>query len=394
MKKPLFNRKTAEHAAIGALAGIALTLVLALAAFGGPAGLRSALKYAAVTRVIRADYVADYDLDEITDAALSAAVDSLDDSWSYYMDAETYEAYQDYSANRYQGIGVTIMKDEDTGGFLITAITKDGPAQTAGMEAGDIILAVDGEDVTEGDASFVRSLIQADYGRTAVVTALRANGERKDFSVSCEEIYSTPISYELLDGGVGYVIISNFHDGAAQEAIEAIEALIAEGAEGLVFDVRSNPGGQVSELVELLDYILPEGDIFIRADKNGREAVEVSDAACVEMPMAVVINGDSYSAAEFFAAALQEYDWAVVVGEPSTGKGRSQVTVPLWDGSAVHISKYTYLTPLRNDLYAAGGVTPDVEVELTEEQRLAFDTGWLTAADDPQIRAAISAVEA
>jgi carboxyl-terminal processing protease len=253
---------------------------------------------------------------------------------------------------------------------------------------------VDGVSVTEGDTSFVRELIQADYNQTAVVTVLRETGDTVDFDVSCEEIYTSPVSYQMLENDVGYVAITNFRQGAASNAIEAIEELLEQGATSLVLDVRSNPGGQVTELVELLDYLLPEGDVFIRADKKGREVVETSDAACLDMPMAVLVNGDSYSAAEYFAAALREYGWAIVVGEATTGKARSQVTIPLWDGGAVHLSKYTYLTPQRQDLYEAGGLVPDVVIELTEQQRSDFDTGWLKPADDPQIQGAIDALGA
>ena len=209
--------------------------------------------------------------------------------------------------------------------------------------------------------------------------------------MSCREVYSNPVSYQLLEEDVGYIRIDNFREGAAEEATAAIEALTAEGASCLVFDVRNDPGGQLTELTALLDYLLPEGDIFIRADKDGNETVDTSGAGCVELPMAVIVNGDSYSAAEFFAAALQEYGAAEVVGEHTTGKARSQVTVALSDGSAVHLSKYSYLTPMRNDLYASGGITPDVEIVLSEEERRSFDTGWLEPQDDPQVRAAADA---
>jgi carboxyl-terminal processing protease len=383
-----------KSALTGAAVGMIATIVLVTALFGGFSGLRAAARFASVLRVVRTQYVGEYDINELTEDAMSAVISGLDDNWSYYMDADTYEAYQDYSANRYQGIGVTISKDEETGGFLVVSITKDGPAQTAGMVVGDIILAVDGQSVTEEDASYLRGLIQADYNKQALVTVLRADGQTVDFSVSCEVIYSSPVSYEMLDENVGYVSITNFRQGAGEDAIAAIEDLIDQGAQSLVLDVRSNPGGQVTELVKLLDYLLPEGDIFIRADKRGHEVTETSDASCVEMPMAVLVNGDSYSAAEFFAAALREYDWATVVGEPTTGKARSQVTIPLWDGGAVHLSKYTYLTPQRQDLYEAGGIVPDVEIVLTEEERTEFDTGWLEPADDPQIQAAIAALNA
>lgn len=372
----------------GAVLGVLAAFAVLLWHMGGWSGFAAARKYASVLRTLERDYIGAYDAAQITDDALAGAVGGLD-AWSYYMDAEEYAAYQDYSANRYQGIGVTIMKDDETGGFLVTDVQRDGPAETAGIVPGDIILAVDGQSVTEGDTEYLRSLIQADFGQQALVTVRHEDGREEDFSVSCEEIYASPVSYELMDGDVGYIIISNFREGAGGEAVAAVDALVAEGARSLVFDVRSNPGGLVSELVELLDHLLPEGDVFIRVDKNGNEQIDRSDAACVELPMAVIVNADSYSAAEFFAAALREYGWAQVVGEATTGKARSQITVELEDGSAVHFSKYSYLTPDRNDLYEAGGLTPDVEVALTEEERQDFDTGWLEPADDPQVQAAL-----
>ncbi len=373
---------------IGVLIGLVAAAAAVTAAFGGLSGVRSAVKYALVLQVIRRDFVADYDMESVTDAAMSGAISGLDDRWSYYMNAEEYAAYRDYSANRYQGIGVTVRKDEDTGGFLIVTVNKDGPAMQAGLVAGDIIVAVDGQDVTGGETADLKALIQADFGQNALVAVLR-EGERREFSVSCEEVYSDPVEYELLDGGTGYVMISNFREGSAQSAIDAVDELVSLGAERLVFDVRNDPGGQLTELIALLDYLLPEGEIFIRADKTGAETVEMSDADCVELPMAVLINGESYSAAEFFAAALREYDWAVLVGEPTTGKARSQITVGLSDGSAVHLSKYSYLTPDRVDLTETGGLVPDVEAALTEEELTELLSGWLEPADDPQVQTAV-----
>ena len=388
MKKFSLDKRLVRGAAC-VLAGALIALVIVILGFGGMRGFARAAKFASVMRVIRSQFVGEYDPDDVTDAALANAVASLDDNWSYYMDAESYEEYQNYSANRYQGIGVTIMQDEATGGFLITAITKDGPAQQAGIEAGDIILAVDGTSVVGGTSDDLRALIQADFGKEAFITVQRATGEQWQVYVSCEEVYTSPVSYELLQDHIGYVAITNFRQGAGSESIAAVEALIEQGADSFVFDVRSNPGGQVSEMVEILDYLLPEGDIFIRADKRGHEAIERSDESCLEMPMAVVVNADSYSAAEFFAAALRDYDWALLAGDPTTGKARSQVTYSLWDGSAVHLSTYSYLTPSRTDLYEAGGLTPDAEVSLSEEELVRYQTGWLEPGDDPQVQAAI-----
>lgn len=379
---------------LAVVTGMVTAAVVFIFLCGGFNNALAAFRYGNALGVIRANFVAETDAQALTDAALTAAVASLDDRWSYYMDEDTYEAYQDTATNRYQGIGVTISKDEATGGFLVSSVTRDGPADRAGIVKGDILLAVDGVDVTAGTTEDIRELIQADFGKEAVVTVLHGDGTREDMAVSCEEIYDNPVDYELLEGNVAYVAIENFRAGAGEEAVLAVEELLEQGAECLILDVRSNPGGQVTELVALLDYLLPEGDLFIRADKKGREVVESSDEECLEMPMAVLVNESSYSAAEFFAAALQEYDWAVVVGEQTTGKARSQVTIPLLDGGAVHVSRYTYLTPNRVDLYEAGGVVPDVEVSLTEEVRLEFDTGWLEPGDDPQVLAAIDALSA
>ncbi len=366
-----------------------VSFAAALFLFHGFAGLRGAMKLSAALWIFDRDFVTDYDTESVIDGALAGAVSSLDDRWSYYMTAEEYEDYQDYSANRYQGIGVTIQKDEDTGGFRIVTVNRDSPAAQAGIAAGDLILAVDGESTEEMETIDLRTRVQEAFGRTVLLRIRHEDGGEEELSVSCEEIYSSPVTYALLAENVGYVRIANFREGSSADAIAAIEELISEGAQSLLFDVRSDPGGQLTELVALLDYLLPEGDIFIRTDKQGRETVEVSDASCVDMPMAVLVNGDSYSAAEFFAAALREYGWATVVGEPTTGKARSQVTVALADGSAVHLSKYAYLTPNRVDLYEAGGIVPDVEAALSEEERSVFDTGWLEPEDDPQIQAAI-----
>ena len=381
-------------AALYVLAGALTALLIVILGFGGFHGFARAAKFASVQRIIRSRYVGEYDADAVTDAALSSAIVSLGDEWSYYMDADSYDAYQDYSANVYQGIGVTVSVDEATGGFLVHATDRDGPADRAGVTAGDIILAVDGEDMTGKTLEELRARIQADYGQEALLTLQGADGGTREVSVLCEEIYSSPVRYELLDGHIGYIAISNFRQGAGQESIAAVDSLRELGADSLVFDVRNDPGGQVTEMVEILDYLLPEGDLFIRADKKGHEVVETSDEDCVEMPMAVVVNAESYSAAEFFAAALRDYDWAKIAGEPTTGKARSQVTYSLWDGSAVHLSTYSYLTPSRTDLYEAGGLVPDAEAAMPEELLLQYQTGWLEPEDDPQVQAAIALLDA
>ena len=176
--------------------------------------------------------------------------------------------------------------------------------------------------------------------------------------------------------------------------VEVPEELLEEqDASALVFDMRGNPGGQLTELLEMLDYLLPECEMFVSVDREGKEKVYTSDKDCVTVPMAVLIDGDSYSAAEFFAAALWEYELAVTVGQPTSGKGRSQTTLFFSDGSALHISNKRYLTPKRVDLSEEGGLQPDVPAALTAEEAVQFASGHLAYAADPQLPAAADAVK-
>jgi carboxyl-terminal processing protease len=301
--------------------------------------------------------------EQVSSSAFYSMVKALGDKWSYYMTPAEYENYKLYTANQYAGIGVTIEKDEATKGFRIVAVTPGSPAEASGVVVGDIMLKVEGEDVAELDTDGVRDLITARLDDSIMVTMQRLDGSVKDMQINCRLINIVPVQSAMLEKKTGYVKISNFEKGSAVASREAVEKLLAEGAVCFVFDVRGNPGGLLSELTDLLDYILPEGDIFVSVDKENREQVTKSDNICIDVPMVVLIDENSYSAAEFFAAALSEYGWAKTVGTKTTGKGRSQITVELSDGSAVHLSSRKYLTPKRVDLSIQGGLSPDVPVE-------------------------------
>ena len=202
------------------------------------------------------------------------------------------------------------------------------------------------------------------------------------------QILTEVVSYEMLENSIGLIAISNFDARCADETIAAIEALREQGAQALIFDVRNNPGGYATELVKVLDYLLPEGDLFRTLDYAGRETVDKSDASFLDMPIAVVCNEDSYSAAEFFPAAIQEYGAGTIVGMPTCGKGYFQYTYELSDGSAVGLSAGKYFTPSGKSLIGTG-IQPDVVVEVDDETRAKIAYGTLDAKDDPQIQAAV-----
>lgn len=337
--------------------------------------------------LIQERYIGEADGEAMEDAAAAAMVKATGDRWSYYIPASQYEAHKEQSENAYVGIGITIQQAEDGSGFLIVMVNQNGPAQEAGVQVNDLLIAVEDQDVREMTADQVRELIRGEAGTKVSLTVMR-QGEHQTLAVERRRIESAVATGQMLTDGIGLVKISNFDERCASESIAAIQKLQQEGAKKIIFDVRNNPGGYAEELVKLLDYLLPEGDLFRSVSYDGTEKVDTSDADCLDMPMAVLINGSSYSAAEFFAAALQEYQAATIVGEPTVGKGVYQTTISLGDGSAVALSTGKYFTPKGNSLTDVG-VIPDVRVDVDEETAEKIYYGTLGYADDLQIQAAI-----
>lgn len=336
-------------------------------------------------------FIGEADSQAMEDAAAAAMVKATSDRWSYYISAKDYDAHREQEENAYVGVGITIVQQEDDSGFLISMVTDGGPAQEAGIAVNDLLIGVEDQDVRGMTTDQVGQLVKGKEGTKVTLTVLR-KGENLTLSVERRRIEQPVAEGELLDEGVGLVRIYNFDARCAQESIAAIEKLRSEGAKKLIFDVRDNPGGFASELVDLLDYLLPEGDLFRSVSFDGKEQVDTSDASFMDMPMAVLVNGNTYSAAEFFAAALMEYEAAVVVGEPTVGKGYYQQTISLGDGSAVALSTGKYFTPKGNSL-ADKGITPSVRVDVDEETASSIYYGTIQSGDDPQIQAAIKALK-
>lgn len=336
-------------------------------------------------------YVDGYDTDKLGDYLAQAAVAATGDRWSYYVSAEDYDAFVESNENAYVGIGVTVESSDDlTDGVQITKVTPNSPAEEAGIEADDRIYAVEGETVESLGLDETKNRIRGEEGTEVTLTILR--GEKKfDVTVKRASVEVEVVKYSMLDGSIGYIKINNFEANSADRTIEAIDALRGQGAKALVFDLRFNPGGRKDELVRVLDELLPEGPLFRSVDYKGNESVDYSDADCVELPMAVLVNGDSYSAAEFFAVALQEYDWATVVGTKTCGKANYQQTFRLSDGSAVAVSTGHYQTPHGVTL-ANVGVTPDEIVEVDNKTYLELYKEAVAVKDDAQLQAAIKAV--
>ena len=363
-------------------------LTLALAGTGS----EPVSKLDALEMLIEEKFIGETDITAMEDAAAEAMVQSLGDRWSYYIPASEYAAYLDQMSNSYVGIGITIQVTEDQKGFLVTKVNAGGPADQAGMLPGDIVVAVDGIDIRDMDIDETGTLVKGEENTTVDITVERS-GETLTLTVTRMLVQVPVATARMLEDNIGLITITNFDQRCADETIAAMDSLLEQGAEKLIFDVRNNPGGYVHELVRILDHILPEGELFRSEDYLGRESLEVSDENCIAgIPMAVLVNGSSYSASEFFAAALREYDYAVVVGEPTVGKGYFQQTYELADRSAVGLSVGKYYTPKGVSLAEAGGLTPDVVIAVDDDTAMAIYAGTLDPMEDPQIQAAIEAL--
>ncbi len=345
--------------------------------------------------LIERRFVGEYDTDEVVDAALTGMVDALDDRWSVYMDPAWHALSEQAMKNAYVGIGITYQRAENPFGMEIVEVAAGGPAEEAGLTVGEIITGVNGETLTEENLSDVVGQISSLEGKDLTLTVRGTDGKAREVTLDVRQVENSPVEYELIDNGeyadkgyelmdhkVGYVRLENFFQHSATYTQEAVADLIDQGAEGLLFDVRGNPGGYVNELTQLLDYLLPEGPIFGERGKNGGEHTVQSDAACVDLPMVVLVDGDSYSAAELFAAQLRESIGAKLVGQKTYGKGYYQQGFTLANGGELHISTGMYTTGNGVSLIGTG-LTPDHVVTGVEEQ---LETGVKVLLDEMEAR--------
>lgn len=304
------------------------------------------------------------DLDQAMDAGLNSFVNGLGDRWSYYLNEERYQQTTARRANNYVGVGITIDYSREEG-LLVREVTEDGPADKAGVLVGDVIIAADGVSLAGEVREKGADYIKGEAGTQVVLTLLGEDGSTRDATCTRATLHNPSADGKLLEGNVGYVKLDNFYSGSADRFKKEVDALVEQGAESLIVDVRSDPGGYVTELEKILDYLLPEGPVFTHKARWWVESVYQSDADCIDLPMVAIVNADTYSAAELLAAQLRESVDAPIVGELTSGKGYSQVTFPLVNGGGVGLSTATYCTGSGHSLIGEG-IVPDVELSLNE----------------------------
>ncbi len=373
---------------LSALLGMTLTLAAVTAFLWFALGPES-LTLLEAWGIVNTRFVGEYDKETAIDSALEGMVKGLGDRWSYYVNEEQNIAQRQRRNNSYVGIGVTVDY-ADPRGLKLLAVKKDGPAWEAGLRPEEIITAVDGVSLAGEEAQQKGvDLIQGEEGTTVRLTVLNPAGESREVEAIRAAIQNESVtSYELLEGGVGYVALANFYSGSADQLNAAVDDLVEQGATALIFDMRNNGGGYVHELTQMLDHLLPEGPIFSAWGRGGRMEVTQSDESCVDLPMVTLVNANTYSAAEFFAAQLKESVGASIVGEPTSGKGFSQQSIELMNGGALNISTGKYATGAGVSLVGTG-LPLDEEIILDEDQGAALQAGLLPWEEDPQLQKAI-----
>ena len=338
--------------------------------------------------LILTSFAGDADKTKIEDAAADAMVNAMGDRWSYYIPAAELPSFLENSENAYVGIGVTVQATDDNSGLMVIAVQPGGPAEEAGVQVGDVIIQVDGESAQDRTVTEISAMIKGEEGTVVSITVLRS-GEGITMTVARKRMETTVASSKLLNEHVGLVTIQNFDERCADETIAAIKALLNQGADMLLFDVRNNPGGYVDELTKVLDYLLPEGNLIRTVGTDGSDETVTSDADCVKVPMAVLVNENTYSAAELFAVDLSEYGVARIFGQKTSGKGFFQQVFQFSDGSAAGISVGRYYTSQGNNLEGIG-LTPDEEIKLDDESEALLYNGMLEPENDAQLQAAMS----
>ena len=333
-------------------------------------------------------YYNEMDIQEIKDSMYEGLVEGLGDKYSVYYNEEDYKEMQLSTTGQYYGIGAGLTQDEDTMVVSITKVYKGTPSEEAGLKNEDIIISVDGVDGTSMDVSELVKLIRGEAGTTVHLEIYRsATDEYLSFDVERADITLPSVEYAMLENGIGYILIDAFETDTAHQFEEAIKELDAQGMQAVIFDLRYNPGGLVTSVVDILDIVLPEGLLVYIEDKAGnRQEYTSSGDTCIQIPITVLINEDSASAAEIFAGAIKDYEYGTLIGTTTFGKGIVQTIFPLEDGDAIKLTTAKYFTPDGNYIHEVG-ITPDIELEYEyldpdgEEYERAYDNQILKAVE-------------
>lgn len=326
-------------------------------------GFFNLMRFVTAYRFIELKYVNQTDDVNLIDGAIDGMVKSLGDPHSNYLSPKMYQSLKEQTQGSFAGIGVVMGMDNNKN-INIVAVMEDSPGQKAGLAEGDQIIAVDGTPVTEMAFDEVAAHVRGEPGTDVVLTIMR-DGTQQDYTITRDNIKLKTVGHEMLDNNIGYIQIVSFSEDTAQEFMDAYTDLQNQGMQGLVLDLRNNPGGLLGACVDIAKNLVPKGDIVSIVDKDGNKEVYSSDLEQVQYPVAVLINKNSASASEILSGAIQDTKSGVIIGETSYGKGSVQTILPMMDDDAVKLTIAKYYTPSGRSIDGVG-ITPDIEVKLDE----------------------------
>ncbi len=331
-------------------------------------------------------YNDDYDEEDIRNAIYAGTLEGLGDPYSVYYTADEYKDMQINTSGNYYGIGAALSQDAKTKEVTISKVYEGTPAEEAGLKDGDQIIKVNDTESTSKELSALVQEIRGEEGTTVHLQVYRAsNNKTFEIDVERKNVELPSITSKMLDGGIGYIQISEFQSKTDEQFKSALADLKKQGMKSLIVDVRSNPGGLINAASNILDQILPEGTVVYTEDKYGKREDYTSDSNCLDCPIAVLVNENSASASEIFAGAIKDYNYGTLIGTKTFGKGIVQTVFPLEDGDAVKITTAKYYTPKGNYIHGVG-IEPDIELtyKYSEPEDEAYDMKY-----DNQVQKAI-----
>lgn len=351
-------------------------VLLAVIYFGGqflaqmnialPFGMSNTVKIRQIEEMLDTYYVEDYDKELAEELMYTGLVAGVGDPYTYYLSADSLAEQVEKNSGHFVGIGVEIYAGDDVY-IVVSSVTPGGPAEAAGILAEDKITEVDGESITGKTAADVSALVKGEEGTDVTLTIFReSTGEVLEKTVTRQDIQVQTVSWRMMDDNIGYISITNFRENTYNQFKEALDTLEAEGMEKLVLDLRNNTGGLVKSAHEIGEELLPEGIMVYTMDKEGNREDTLCDDVYNDVPMVVLVNGNSASAAEILAGAIQDTGRGELIGTTTFGKGLVQRLFTLPDGSGLNVTIQKYYTPNGTSIHGVG-ITPDYEVELQEE---------------------------
>ena len=336
-------------------------------------------------------YLNDIDYGKMGDIIYKAMVSGLDDKYAAYYTKDEYKDISEKTKGEFCGIGAYISQGKNDNSLKVAGVVKGGPAEKAGIKKGDIIVEVDGENIQGKDSSYAVSKMKGKKGTNVSISVMRKGNKKPiTFNIKREVIHDNTVSYKMLDNSIGYVSVSAFETITKKQFRKAIDSLEKKNEKGLIIDLRNNGGGLLDTALDMLDQILPKKLVVYTKDKNGvAEEYYTKDDKEINIPIVILVNGNSASASEVFCGALRDYGKAKLLGTKTFGKGIVQSSFAFRDGTGLKFTTSKYYTPKGINIHGTG-FEPDIKVKSNGKMTALKESGYKV---DNQINAALDYFE-